>query len=70
MYSKDLKRYQEDICAGKRALPSYEEIRRIEKRCEQAHDDAVWSVISAPFMALRDILSYSGQANQQVTGTV
>ena len=59
-----------DIFSGKLELPSREEIEAIERRCEFEHDDAIWSVIAAPFKALKSLLDYSGQVNQGVAGTV
>lgn len=70
MNPKKIDSYQVDILSEKVELPSFSEIRKIESRCEREHDDAIWSVISAPFKALRGLLDYSGQANQQIVGTV
>ena len=70
MYTKDSFKNQKDIMTGKISLPSFEELKAIERKCEREHDDAIWEVFSAPFKALRGILDYSGQGNQGLAGTV
>ena len=63
-------KYQKDILTETIELPSPAEIRKLERRCEQEHDDAIWSVVFAPIRALEGLLDYPGQANQKIAGTI
>lgn len=51
------------------ALPSVQEIKAIEKRCENERNDAIWSVLVAPFVALKDLLDYKGDLGKDSQGT-
>ena len=37
-------------------LPTAQEIKAIEKRCENERNEAIWSVLVAPFVALKALL--------------
>lgn len=55
------------------SLPSAEEIKAIERKCENERSKVIGSVLLAPFIALRDLLDYRGSAetvNQNTLGAV
>ena len=64
---------QGDLLNTKVTLPSPAQIELIEKQCEYERGEAVWSVLAAPFTAIKGLLSYTGQAEPLVAefeGTV